>query len=129
MTAAVVALVAVGALVYVMAPLRRGLVGGREPEVSPRAEQAHARKRAALGAIVDLEDERDAGKLSEADFHKLLLEYECEALDAMRELDRLRAPEQPDPLEEEIAAMRMRVNCPSCGEARNLDQPCPRCGA
>ena len=123
-----VALAAVAALAYVVAPLRRGpRLQSNDPG---RAEEAEARKRAALTAIVDLESERDAGKLSESDFDNLLAGAEAEALAALAEADLVAGADlDDDELEREIAAMRERLACPACGAMRAPGERCARCGA
>ena len=125
----VVALLAIVALIYVSAPIRR------PPAVldddGPTSE-AEARKVAALTAILDLESERDVGKLSDADLAELRSTYEYEALAALAELDAAEALPAADPLEHEIAALRHRLSqdrCPSCGAARPAGTTCARCGA
>ncbi|HEY7876332.1 MAG TPA: 50S ribosomal protein L32, partial [Actinomycetota bacterium] len=100
------------------------------------------RKRAALTAILDMEDERDAGKLSDVDFAALRHEYEAEAAAALVELDALRGSGGTidESLEAEIAAIRARLQddspraaasleeCPTCGTPRVPGRTCERCG-
>jgi hypothetical protein len=108
------ALVVVGlacvALAYVAVPLRDDRAEPRADDSDDAAELV-GRKRAALVAILDMEDERDAGKLSNADFAALRTEYEAEAATALVELDALRASGRPveESLEAEIAAIRARL--------------------
>ncbi len=127
----VVALLACGALAYVALPL--GARRGRREEPPSREGELDALKTAALAAIVDLEADRSVGKLSDEDFEVLRAQYEAEALRALVELDALRAQSQePDDdraLEEEIAAMRVRLECPRCGGLRSTEGTCPQCGA
>jgi hypothetical protein len=124
----VVALLACAALAYVALPL-----GGRRgrKEAAPSAEtELDARKTTALSAIVDLENERLVGKLSDEDFDVLRAQYEREALQALTELDALRArSDEPDDasLEAEIAEMRRRLACPRCGSLRAPDGTCAQC--
>lgn len=124
----VVVLLALAALAWVLAPLR-------EPErdvagAETLFEEADARKRAALAAIVDLEDDRSVGKLDEDEFRSLKGQYEAEAVAAIAELDALEASTTaPDELEEEIARMREALRCPNCGAIRAPNEGCPRCGA
>lgn len=122
-----VALLACVALVYVVAPVRRGPRRDR-PDPSLLAAEATSRKRAALTAILDLETERDIGKLSSADFEVLRAEYEAQALKALAELDALKDVHGDDAIEAEIAEVRERLACPSCGAIRAGSGPCPRCG-
>ena len=123
-----VALAAVAALVYVVAPVVRG---PRVQSTDPgRLEEAEARKRVALSAIIDLEAERDAGKLSENDFDMLRSTAEAEALAALAEADLVAGANlDDDELEREIAEMRDRLACPSCGSMRAPGERCTRCGA
>ena len=124
----VVALLAFAALAWVLAPLRRP-----QPDVAgPQTlvDEAEARKRAALGAIVDLEDDRSVGKLAEEDLRSLRAQYEAEAVAAIAELDALEASTTaPDELEAEIARVREAMRCPNCGAVRAPNESCPRCGA
>ncbi|HEX2196672.1 MAG TPA: hypothetical protein VHJ76_07075 [Actinomycetota bacterium] len=124
----VVALLACAALAYVAVPLGRR---GRTEEPPSAESELDARKTTALSAIVDLENERLVGKLSEEDFEVLRAQYEAEALQALTELDALRAA-QPDAtddasLEAEVAEMRRRLACPRCGSLRSIDGTCSRC--
>lgn len=128
---AVVALLACAALAYVALPLGRR---GRD-EKEPSAEvELDARKTTALSAIVDLENERLVGKLSDEDFDVLRAQYEAEALQALTELDAVRAQadgggrEADDAsLEAEIAEMRRRLACPRCGSLRSAEGTCAQC--
>jgi hypothetical protein len=125
---AIVALVAVAALAYVAVPLRRG-PRRAFPGASDAVERIGERKAAALTAIIDLEEERDVGKLSEPDFELLREQYEREALRALQELDAIQATELSDEeLEAEIAAARARMVCPSCGRVSPTGGRCSRCG-
>ncbi len=122
---------AVVALVYVLAPLLSGRarVPTRPSGAPPAgADEARGRKRAALEAIVDLEEEHAMGKLAEPDYGELLQRYEREAVSALEDLDAVRALTEEDPLEAEIAAARRRLECPSCGRLRPSGTTCPRCG-
>jgi len=124
----IIALLAVLALAYVTGPLRRP--GAIEDDIAP--PEAETRKLTALTAILDLESERDVGKLSEADFVELRSTYESEALAALAELDATDDLGTEDPLEREIAAMRARLSaerCPQCGTHRPVGTTCTRCGA
>ncbi|HWC15205.1 MAG TPA: hypothetical protein VG929_11535 [Actinomycetota bacterium] len=103
----VVTFLVVIALAYVAAPLRRG---SRADAGDDRTDELEARKHAALLAILDLEAERDVGKLTDEDLKDLRASYESEALAALAELDA--AGEAPDALEREIAAVRRRLQRP-----------------
>jgi hypothetical protein len=116
------------ALAYALAPVVRGARSEVEM-TSVAVEEATARKHAALGALVDVENERAIGKLSGADFVALRDEYERQALDALRELDVLGAQSlEDDELEAEIAEMRARMTCPHCGALRTPGEACTKCG-
>ena len=122
------------ALIYVSAPIRRPpiLEEGPIPDDDPATSETQARKVAALTAILDLESERDVGKLSETDLAELRSIYEQEALAALAELDAAEALPAADPLEREIATLRHRLSrdrCPRCGAARPAGTTCARCGA
>ena len=120
---------ALAVLAWVAVPLRRGPKVDA-PLPSPQLEEADARKRAALIAIVDIETERATGKLSEGDFVALRSDYETQALVALREADALRdSTYDDDELEQEIAAIRERLRCPDCGAARRPGEPCEQCGS
>ncbi|MDQ3645925.1 MAG: hypothetical protein M3345_03220 [Actinomycetota bacterium] len=121
------------ALVWVALPLRRGPSVAERPDERSMHDAAE-RKRVALDAIVELEDERDVGKLSEGDFASLRTTYEDEAIAALRHLDSVGAPagtpaRHDDAIEAEIAAARARLACPRCGTIRESAEVCPRCGA
>lgn len=126
---ALVAILALGALVYVIAPLRSG-PRTTAAERDQLVEEAEERKRAALVAIVDVDFEHQVDKLSTEDHRVLRTQYEVEALTALRELDELGIASQgsDDPLEAEIAAMRDAMTCPSCGAIRPRATRCPACG-
>ncbi|MGH2776833.1 MAG: hypothetical protein ACRDJT_15590 [Actinomycetota bacterium] len=127
--ALLIATLALAVLAWVAVPLRRGPKVD-EPLPSMQLEEAEARKRAALVAIVDIETERATGKLSEGDFVALRADYETQALVALREADALRdSTYDDDELEQEIAAIRERLRCPDCGAARRQGEPCDQCGS
>ncbi len=124
-----VAALGIAVLAWVALPLRRGPEVD-EPLPLQQLEEANAKKRAALVAIVDIENERATGKLSQTDFVALRSEYETKALLALREADALRdSTFDDDELEKEIAAIRERLRCPKCGAARRPGEPCTRCGS
>lgn len=126
---AVVIVLVVCALLYVVQPFRRKDDAEMQAGPSP-AQRAHERKTAALTAIIDLEEEAQVGKLTPAELEALRSTYEREALDALAQLDAMSAPPIPnDPLEAEIAAVKKRLTCPSCGAPRASGGTCSRCGA
>ncbi len=119
------------ALAYILTPLRRAAGGPGSPDPMEAAEaNAEDKKNSALTALVDIEDEREVGKLSTADFELLRQEYEAEAMSALHELDDIHFTYRTDEaLEAEIAAVRAGLECPSCGRVRPPGELCPRCGA
>ena len=124
----VVALLALAALMYVAAPVRRG--PRRSPDDAPDPRSAlEERKYAALEALVDLEEEADMGKLDQRELEALKQRYEREALEALAALDSVDLVGGSDPLEAEIAAMKQRLTCPACGAPREPETRCARCGA
>ena len=105
----VVALLAAVAMLYVLSA-RGGSKERAFDEGETLVDELVARKRAALVAIVDLEEEHDVGKLGKTDLQALRAAYEGEALGALRELDALRdSTFDDDELEIEIAAMREQL--------------------
>jgi hypothetical protein len=126
--AVIVGLLACAALAFVAQPIIAG--PRREPDdVSRALQEADERKRAALLAILDIEEERDVGKQSVTDFEVLRAQYERQALTALHEVDNLTVEEEgSDELENEIARMRAEITCPNCGAVRT-GTVCSRCGA
>lgn len=130
----IVALLACAALAFIAQPLLSGPRRATDDDLELIAEEAETRKRAALFAIVDIEEEREIGKLSTADFEILRSQYERQALEALRELDTISAAgdAREDDLEAEIAKMREELICPECGAIRTGAQgtglTCGRCG-
>lgn len=130
MTAAVVviAMLTIAAVAYIVAPIGRTRRSVEESDLESRAEE---KKRVALTGILDLEEERDAGKLSEAEFADLRARYEREVIQALHEIDQ--GAEQggfEDRLEREIAAARKRLRCATCGSPRGTETArCPSCGS
>lgn len=122
---AIVIVFALVAIAWVALPLLSGRRTDTPPP-PPAKDEANARKNAALGALVDIEDELELGKLSAADFEVLRAEYERDALHALKDFDAL---EGKDPLEDEIAAMRRSMTCPNCGALRRPGEACSKCDA
>ena len=129
MTAAIViCLLAVAALFYIAVPIGRSekTLGEAEPE-----NEAEERKRVALGGIIDLEEERDAGKLSDPEFVQLRSRYERDAVLALKELDDdSLTPDLEARLEREIAGARDKLRCRTCGAPKvGGATRCPSCGS
>ena len=125
----IVAVAAVGALAWVTLPMR---IGGPRiaEEESPEAADASARKNTALVALLELEEERDSGKLSTDDYKDLRGQYEREAINALNDADAVSVSEsEDDVVEAEIRRIKASLTCPSCGSPRTPGEPCNRCGA
>ena len=120
-----IAILAGLAVAYVLSPLRRGAVN--EARADEFVEEALTRKKNALDALVEIDEERAVGKLSASDHDALRSEYELEAARALNDLDALAVSD--DDLESEIAAMRDRLACRKCGALRTPGERCPRCGS
>ena len=128
MATIIVTVLAIVGLAFVLLPLAKGAVRERDDDASP-VDEARDKKLSALAGIVDLEQERDAGKMTPEDFRSLRSEYERDALEALDELDRLGTDPADDQLEREIADAKQKLACPSCGAPRDVGKPCQRCGA
>ena len=121
-----------GLLLYLGRPL---LTGGRAGAMTGPTRQLFERKEQLLGEIVELELDRELGKVSAEDFQRLFAELETETLAVIGELDRLNGASSPKlerRIEEEVAALRQKTapRCHSCGALRREgDLFCPQCGA
>ena len=132
---AIVVALAILALLWVLSPIRRGRVTDTDPD-SEHLSEVIERKDAAVIAMVDIEYERELGKLSDTDFEALRAEYEREALAALHALEKATIDDADDQLEVEIAAMKERLGgvrsaatCPECGSERTPGRACPSCGS
>lgn len=121
----VIALAGLG-LAYVAVPLRTR-AAAEDDSADRLVDEIAGRKRSALMAILDIDDEREAGKLDDSNYAALRTQYEVEAVKAMRELDELGSTGPDDELEREIAKIRADLTCPKCGAARRPGEPCPGC--
>ena len=126
--AIIVALLACAALAFVAQPVRRG---PRTDEVTltDAIEDVGARKRSALVAILDMEEEKALGKLSDGDFTVLRSQYEAEAVAALKELDAVRRDAKDGELEAEIARLKEAMVCSTCGAITPEGARCSACGA
>ena len=122
-----------GLLLYLGHPL---LMGGRAGAVTRPTRQLFERKEQLLGEIVELELDRELGKVSAEDFQRLFAELEAETLAVIGELDRLNGASNDTferRIEEEVAALRQKTavpRCHGCGALRREgDRFCPQCGA
>ena len=122
-----------GLLLYLGRPL---LTGGQAGAATEPTRQLFERKEQLLGEIVELEFDRELGKVSAEDFQRLFAELEAETLAVIGELDRLNGASSDQferRIEEEVAALRQKTSVPrSCGcgtPRREGDLFCPQCGA
>ena len=122
-----------GLLLYLGYPL---LTSGRVGAASGPTRQLFERKEQLLGEIVELELDRELGKVSAEDFQRLFAELEAETLAVIDELDRLNGAssyQRERRIEEEVAALRQKTavpRCRGCGTVRREgDMFCPKCGA
>ena len=121
-----------GLLLYLGRPL---LTSGRTGAVSGPTRQLFERKEQLLGEIVELELDRELGKVSAEDFQRLFAELEVETLAIIGELDRLNGASSDQferRIEEEVATLRQKTapRCHDCGTPRREgDLFCPQCGA
>jgi len=124
--AVVIALLAIAGLIYVIAPVGRERKTLSDPASENEAEE---QKRVALAGILDLEEERDAGKLSDDEFRELRARYEHDAVSALHRLDERSSDAPDDRLEREIADARAKLRCRTCGTPRGSATRCPSCGS
>ena len=122
-----------GLLLYLGRPL---LTGGRAGAVTGPTRQLFERKEQLLGEIVELELDRELGKVSAEDFQRLFAELEAKTLAIIGELDQLNGASSDQferRIEEEVAALRQKTSvsrCHGCGTPRREgDLFCPQCGA
>jgi rubrerythrin len=121
----VTAALACAGLAIVFVPLRRG--PRREPAAS--TDLYSDRKDSLLDGLLDLEEERELGKLSQSDFEGLRKRYEAEVLVALDEAEAHKSSGARDhALELEVARMRRELSCPTCGTPLGKRGECPRCG-
>ena len=124
--AVVIGILAIASLAYIVAPIGRARHAIEEDAPETDAEE---KKRVALTGILDLEEERDAGKLSESEFTDLRGRYEQDAVVALRELEQGTEMVE-DRLEREIADARDKLRCRTCGAPREAGAVrCPSCGS
>lgn len=124
----IVSVLAAAALIYVAAPLRTRRENGVD-ETDFVVQEAAARTQTALGALMDLDEDRESGRLTDPDYRSLRQRYEVEAVDALRKADALRRDGSEDEVEGEIERIKRRLRCPSCGAPRPPGERCSKCGA
>lgn len=117
------------ALMFVTVPIRAGRMD--MDDRTDAVAEADADKRSKLTALLELEEDRFSGRLSDSDFAHLQQQYESEAVEALKKLDSLTdAPRQADDeIEAEIARVKSTLRCPECGTPRRSTERCPECGA
>ncbi len=84
-------LIVAAVAVFVTVPLRRSGGAGQaaEPTEDPRRAELEARKEAKYRQIRDAELDREQGKLSHEDWARADAELRAEAIEILREIDRL----------------------------------------
>jgi cytochrome c-type biogenesis protein CcmH/NrfG len=82
-------------VLFVTAPLWRGARAGEGED--PRVAELEARKEAKYREIRDTQLDHAAGKLSEEDFRRQDAELRREAVEILRQLDRLKGEAPPNP--------------------------------
>ena len=111
-----------------------------------RLEELNLRKEGAYSTIKELEFDMEMGKMSKEDYEALKGRYTIEAVDSMKEMDRLRSDNSKkraclkrdiaSEIEREIYAFRKRETkreanlvCDKCGKETSLaDRFCSACG-
>lgn len=93
------AAVALGSVAFVLSPLLRRETVEREAVASNQGErqELYARQEMALAALKDLEDDRQTGKIDEADYRELEAALSSQAMEIMNRLDRLEAEFESGP--------------------------------
>ena len=142
------ALLLIGLVLYLARPL---LLANAASTVAQGSDvrPLYERKEQLLGAIVELELDREIGKIPAEDFQRNFAQLEAEALAVIAELDQLNgagSDEMERRIEAEVAALRQqgagrqeadpaaekapRYNyCANCGAPRREgDRFCPQCG-
>ena len=101
------ALLTLGALVYVLAPLFGAAAGRSESEREAVGElrELHAQQQMLLAALTDLEDDRLTHKIGDEDYLELKNRLSAEAIEVMRRLDEVERTHEQH-LEQEREASR-----------------------
>ncbi len=138
MLAEAVAAVLVGAAALWLV-LRPFFGAGRVPEpIEEPVDAEETRKGVALLALKEIEFDREMGKLSDGDYQYLKEKYTAEALEALREDEGARAPDDVEALiAHRVRTLRSAAAtappgapvCPSCGPRPEADAMyCSTCG-
>jgi ParB-like chromosome segregation protein Spo0J len=85
---------AIAAVLLVLEPILRpgGVPAPVADEAEPEEDPREHRKELALAALKEIEFDRATGKLSDADYEKMLARYTKEAVEALREAEAVAAP-------------------------------------
>ena len=137
------AVMLIGLVLYLGRPLLLANAGSTIAQGCD-VRQLFERKEQLLGAIVELELDREIGKIPEEDFQRNFAQLEAEALAAIGELDQFNgagSDELERRIEAEVAALRQQGAdpaaekaplynyCANCGAPRREgDRFCPQCG-
>ena len=129
----VIGLMTVCAVAAVAVPYLRARDGSEPKDVQWRLRELLAAKDTMYATLKELDFDRVAGKLSEADFRQLESQYRDRAIEVLREIDRLKdRPEETleldddlaEALEREILALRTatRADSPSPDSPEDLEE-------
>ena len=120
-------ILAVGALSYVLYPLFFGTTRRVPVRVAPRGE---GEREDAVSALREIEFDRAAGKLSDADYEDLKARYGAQAISAMRNDAKPGGADADDEIEAALRAYRAsHPSCPDCGPRPESDAAfCSNCG-
>ena len=142
----VIVLLFLGASYWIILPLLRPwqYESLADPETNQTLRQLNLKKESAYATIKELEFDLNMGKLSEEDFEAMKRQIMLDAVEYLKEIDRLQSVEKTDPAEEEIEKdvekelSTLRTNrskkqaeryCTQCGEkAAFEDRYCSHCG-
>lgn len=121
------AVLAVGALSYVLYPLFAGPTPAPRRRVTLPTEASDTAEQEAVAALREIEFDRVTGKLSDADYAELKARYTERALTAMRG----RNATDDDRIEAAVLAYRARIpSCTRCGPRPEPDAIyCSACGS
>jgi hypothetical protein len=93
MTMLIGLVLAIAAVLLVLEPiLRPAGVAAPTADVEPEEDPRERRKELALAALKEIEFDRATGKLSDADYEKMLARYTREAIEALHEAEAVTAP-------------------------------------
>lgn len=110
-TAIFLAFLVLGALLFVLAPLRRVRRGRLHAGHTARVPDLQMEKKRILGLIRDLEFDREVGKILEEDYTTSAREYKAQAVRILDELDALMPKGKVEAwVDEEIARVKAELN-------------------